>query len=51
MNFIKFLIKAITKPPLSADDLYLSKAVDHVDLDKRMRELDRATSQRFTKIF
>tara|TARA_B100000927_G_C16049821_1_gene302618 strand:+ start:67 stop:237 length:171 start_codon:yes stop_codon:yes gene_type:complete len=38
---IKRILKAIFGPKMSAEEKYLSKSVDHADLERRQRELDR----------
>ena len=38
---IKRILKAIFRPKMSAEEKYLSKSVDHQDLERRQRELGR----------
>jgi len=38
---LRFLKKLFTYPQRDWDEDYLSRAVDHVDLERRIRELDR----------
>jgi hypothetical protein len=37
----KAIIKKLFAPKMSAEELYLSKSVDHFDLENRQRELQR----------
>ena len=38
---IKRILKAIFKRRMSVEEAYLSKSVDHQDLERRQRELSR----------
>ena len=41
MQILHFLKKLFTYSQRNWDEDYLSKSVDHVDLERRIRELDR----------
>ena len=41
MRFLQFIKKLFTYTERNWDEDYLSKSVDHVDLERRIRELDR----------
>lgn len=41
MRFLKFLKKLFTYTERNWDEEYLSNAIDHADLERRIRELDR----------
>ena len=41
MRFLQFIKKFFTYAPKDWDEDYLSQSVDHVDLERRIRELDR----------
>lgn len=51
MNFIKAIVRAVVAPKMSEEDRFLAKAVDHKDLENRMRSLDRMGNQRFGRGF